>query len=99
MNIQIHSVDFDPSEALNELIQKRLQSTFGRFEFIHRTDVYLRVEPKDKVRQHQMEMKLNVPQNELFVKAAEDRFEKALDVCISKMKPQVKRVKDKLNSY
>ena len=99
MNIQIESVGFDPSESLNELIRKKLESNFDKYEFIHRANVFLRLEPKDKVRQHQMELSVFIPQKKLFAQSAQDRFEKALDDCVTKMSSQLSRAKGKLKEH
>ena len=99
MNIQIESVGFDPSDSLNTLINKKLEGAFDKYEFIHRIKVFLRLEPNDKLHKHKMELSVYIPQKELFAHAGQDRFEKALDDCIGKMRTQLSKAKDKLKEH
>jgi ribosomal subunit interface protein len=96
MDIRINSVRFDHSEQLEEFIQKKVGKLDKYYEGIINVDVILRVVKPESSINKKVELKVNVPNTELFADKTADSFEEALDLTIDAVKKQLKKHKEKL---
>ena len=95
MEIQIQSIHFSPSEALNEKIEQKLQKFFGQYSYISKADVFLKLQENEQKEKQIMEIHLSLSHGELFAKAGAVNFYKALDQAIHKLKKQLDKYKEK----
>ena len=96
MNIQIQSIHFSPSEALNKQISRKVQKYFGKYPFIKGSKVFLKLQENEPELKQIMEVRLKVPHGELFAKTKDNNFYNALDKNINKIRKQLEKYKQKV---
>lgn len=99
MNIQIQSIHFSPSEALNEKIEKKLQKVFGKYTYAKRAEVFLKYHENAREEKYDMEIKVALKHAELFAETREDDYYKALDKNMLKLKRQLEKYKEKTYAH
>lgn len=97
MRLQMHSIHFDADPKLLGFIQKKLEKLETFYDRITGGEVFLRLDKSDssKIRNKVLEIKINVPGGELFVKESGKTFEEATDVALEALKSQIKKFKSK----
>jgi len=94
MKLQIHSVHFDADQKLLDFVQKKLDKLHTFYDRIIDGEVFLKLEKND-VENKLVEVKVNVPGANLFVKIQGRTFEAATDEAIDALQKQVIRYKEK----
>ncbi len=95
MNIQIHSIHFDADKKLTALITKKVEKLNHYFDAIIGSEVYMKIDKASTAENKVVEIKLNVPGNDLFVKRQCQSFEEAADECTDALRQQLKKRKEK----
>jgi putative sigma-54 modulation protein len=96
MNIQIQSIHFSPSEALNKQILRKIEKYFGKYSYIKNLKVFLKIQENEPELKQIMEVRLSVPHAELFAKTKDNNFYNALDKNIEKLRKQLEKYKQKV---
>lgn len=97
MKLQIHSVHFDADKKLLEFIEKRVSKLETFFDRITGGEVYLRLEKGEHSRDNKtVEIKLFIPNNNVFAKEKDSSFEAATDAAVEALKKQVSKHKTKM---
>jgi len=93
----MHSIHFDADPKLLGFIQKKLEKLETFYDRITGGEVFLRLDKSDnsKIRNKVLEVKINVPGGEFFVKESGKTFEEATDVALEALKSQIKKFKSK----
>lgn len=95
MNIQIHSIHFDADKKLIDLITKKVEKLTQFFDAIIGSEVFLKIDKASTAENKVVEIKLNVPGNDMFVKRQCESFEEAADECTDALRQQLKKRKEK----
>ncbi len=97
MRLQVHVIHFDADAKLLEFIQKKLEKLETFYDRITSGEVYLRLDKSEssKVKNKVLEVKIKVPNAELFVKESGKSFEEATDLALEALKIQIKKYKAK----
>ncbi|HAK78106.1 MAG TPA: ribosome-associated translation inhibitor RaiA [Runella sp.] len=97
MRLQMHAIHFDADPKLLEFIQKKLEKLETFYDRITGGEVYLRLDKSEssKVKDKILEVKIKVPNGELFVKEKGKSFEEATDLALEALKSQIKKFKSK----
>jgi putative sigma-54 modulation protein len=95
MNIEIQSIHFDADKKLLNLINKKVGKLSRFFDNAIGNKVYLRIDKSSTTDNKVVEIKIQVPGNDLFVKRQCHTFEKAIDECVSALAQQLKKRKAK----
>lgn len=97
MRLQMHSIHFDADPKLLSFIQTKLAKLDAIYDRITSGEVFLRLDKSEssKMRDKTLEVKINIPGGELFVKERAKTFEEATDVAIEALKIQLKKFKEK----
>ena len=95
MNIQIHTIHFDADKKLVDLITKKVEKLNHFFDAIIGSEVYMKIDKASTAENKVVEIKLNVPGNDLFVKRQCQSFEEAADECTEALRQQLKKRKEK----
>jgi len=95
MNIKIHSVRFDADAKLIEFIETRINKLVQLYDNIIGVEVFLRLVNDQKQENKVVEIKIDIPGNDLFAKKQEKTFEAACDSAIEALRRQVKKYKEK----
>ncbi|MCT1525122.1 MULTISPECIES: ribosome hibernation-promoting factor, HPF/YfiA family [Sphingobacterium] len=95
MNITVQSIKFNADQKLIEFIKKRSEKLNQFLDNIIEGACYLRLENVDDEANKVVELKFNVPGNQLFAKAQAKTFEEATDVAIESIRRQINKHKTK----
>jgi len=97
MNLNIQSIHFTPSEALNSYITEKI-SKLDHFNIrIESGEVCLRLDKSAKAGNKVCEIRLAIPGNDLFAKRQCQTFEEATNQAIEALQKQLRRKKTILN--
>ncbi|MFN4145817.1 MAG: HPF/RaiA family ribosome-associated protein [Runella sp.] len=97
MKLQMHAIHFEADDKLLGFIKKKLTKLETFYDRITGGQVYLRLDKSEssKVKNKILEVKINVPNAELFVKESGKTFEEATDTALEALKIQIKKYKAK----
>ena len=95
MKIQLHSIHFDADRKLIDFIQKKMDKLETFYDRIIEGEVFLRLEKSGERENKVVEVKLYIPGKQLFAKENDKTFEAAADSCVTAVKRQLKRYKEK----
>ena len=95
MKLQIHSVRFDSDYKLINLIKKKLVKLETFYNRIIDGKVFLRIVNDESRINKIIEIKLNIPGNQLFAKERARTFEIGADEVTEALRRQIKKFKEK----
>ena len=95
MNVKIQSIKFTADAKLIDFINQKVNKLERFFDNIIDADVFLRADKPQEVTNKSVEIRLNVPGTDLFVKKQCSTFEEAVDECVDALKIQIKKHKEK----
>ena len=99
MNVVIHPVHFDASSQLVEFINKKLAKLETFFDRIVETEVFLKLESRQNVKQKVVEVKVHVPGKTLFVTKTAKTFEQSTDLAFQTLASQLKKQKERVREH
>lgn len=94
MKVQVQSIHFDADQKLIDFIQKKLDKLETFYDGAIDSEVILRLN-NEGVENKTVEIKLNVPGEQLFAQKTNGSFEAATDHCAEALRRQIKRHKEK----
>lgn len=95
MKLNIQSIHFDADQKLLDLIQAKADKLETYYDKIVSGEVFLRLEKSDNRENKLVEIKLEVPGNDLFASKKSVSFEEAVDDALEALRRQVKKLKEK----
>jgi putative sigma-54 modulation protein len=98
MKLQMHSIHFDADRRLVEFIQKRANKLETFYDRIIDGEVFLRIDKNNSNSNKMVEIKVNIPDTQLFAKEKGSTFETATDMAVDALRKQLQKHKDKLYS-
>ena len=99
MKLQMHSIHFDADHKLLDFIQKKIDKLETYYDRVIDGEVFLRVENDDNRENKIVEIKLNSPGNQFFVKEHARSFEAGIDEAVEGLRRQLKKHKEKLCTH
>lgn len=98
MNLKIHSIKFNANTKLLHFIQKKLDKLDKFFDRIVDGEVYLKLN-NEGVDNKTVEIKLNLPGEQLFTEASATTFEQAIEKSGKILKRKLRDHKEKLITH
>lgn len=95
MNIIVQSIKFDADQKLVTFIKKKTAKLEQFLDNIIEGVCYLRLENVDDETNKVVELKINIPGNQLFAKAQAKTFEEATDTAVESLRRQINKHKTK----
>ncbi len=95
MKVQVQSVHFDADTKLIDFIQKKLDKLDTFYDRTIDAEVILKVN-NEGIENKTVEIKLNVPGEQLFAQKTNGSFEAATDHCTEALRRQIKKHKEKM---
>ncbi|WP_140938250.1 ribosome hibernation-promoting factor, HPF/YfiA family [Sphingobacterium lumbrici] len=95
MNITVQSIKFDADQKLVDFIKKRANKLDQYLDNIIEGACYLRLENVEDEANKIVELKLNIPGNQLFAKSQAKTFEEATDIAVESLRRQINKHKTK----
>lgn len=96
MKLQVKSVHFDADKKLLNFIQERLDKLEHFYDEILSGEVSLRLEKADDSRNKYVQVRLNVPGNDLVAHEQCRTFEEATDLAVDALRKQLVKHKEKV---
>ena len=96
MKLKVQSIHFDADRKLVDFIQKKVDKLETYFDRMVDGEVFLRLN-NEGVENKTVEIKLNLPGNQLFATEKARSFEAAADQATEALKNQLKKFKTKIN--
>lgn len=94
MKLQMHSIHFDADQKLLNFIQKKVDKLETFYDRMVDGEVFLRLN-NTGIENKTVEIKLNVPGQQLFAKEEAKSFEEATDNATEALRRQIKKFKVK----
>lgn len=96
MNVKVQAIEFTADQKLLDFVKERVEKLEKYFDRITNVNVYLKLDGKSRqVKDKVVEVKVNIPGNQLFAKEESKKFEEATDLSVNSIKRQLKRHKEK----
>jgi len=95
MNIQIHSIHFNADQKLIDFVLKKIDKLSRYNNRIIGGEVFLKLDKSDSLNNKVVEIKLQVPGNDIFVKRQCQSFEEATDEVTETLRRQLQKRKEK----
>ena len=99
MKLQMHSIRFIADQSLITFIQKKADKLDKFFDRIIDGEVFMRLDKDNNMENKIVEIKLNIPRNQLFAKERAKSFEEASDLAVEALKKQIIKHKDKITAH
>lgn len=99
MKLQMHSIRFNADQRLIDFIQKKADRLDKFFDRIIDGEVFMRLDKDNNMENKIVEIKLNIPGNQLFAKEKAKTFEAASDLSLEALKKQIIKHKEKIVSH
>jgi putative sigma-54 modulation protein len=96
MNIRINAVRFDADSKLLRFIEKKINKLARYFDEIINAEVFLKLENASDLENKVVEIKLDLPGNDLFARKQSKSFEESTDIAVDALKQQLLKYKEKL---
>lgn len=98
MKVLIHA-PWHVNEWFEALARDHMEKLTTFYDRIERADIYLKSDEGDPQTGKAVEIRLAIPQNDLFATAQADEIEKALDQATTKIRKQLIKRKELLNKH
>lgn len=95
MKVYTQSINFNASSDLLKFIEKKLESLVKFHDKIVDAEVFLKVQNTSDKENKIIEIKINIPGNELMVKKQTKSFEEGVSLGVESLKRQLKKSKEK----
>ena len=99
MKLQMHSIRFIADQKLTDFVQKKADRLDKFFDRIIDGEVFMRLDKDDNMENKIVEVKLNIPKNQLFAKEKSKSFEESADLAFEALRKQMIRHKDKITTH
>lgn len=100
MRVSVQAVHFDADTKLVGFIEKKLSKLETFYDRLISSEVYLKLDKGDSAKKIQtkiLEIRVNMPGGEVFVKETAKTFEEATDIALEALKIQIKKFKERKN--
>lgn len=94
MKLQMHSIHFDADVKLLDFVQRKVDKLETFYDQIVDGEVFMRLN-NSKVENKTVEIKINIPGNQLFAKEEAKTFEEATDQATEALRRQLRKFKIK----
>jgi putative sigma-54 modulation protein len=99
MKVNVQAVNFNVDRKLVDFTQERLDKLEKFYDKIVSSDVFLKVENTSDKENKIVEVRINVPGDDLMVKKVAKTFEEAVDSCTSSLERVLVKRKEKLRAH
>jgi len=99
MKVYVQSVNFNADKDLVEFVDRKVSSLEKFYDKVVDSEVFLKVQQTSEKENKVVEVKINVPGNELIVKKVCKTFEEGVVLAIESLKRQLNRRKEKQRAH
>lgn len=95
MKITVQSIHFDADRKLLDFIQEKVDKMITFYDQILGGEVFLKLDKSSDAKNKIVQIKLQIPGNDIIVSEQCRTFEEATDLCMDTLSRQVKRHKER----
>ena len=95
MKLQMHSIHFDADDKLLDFVQRKVDKLETFYDRMVDGEVFLKLN-NEGIENKTVEIKINIPGNQIFAKEAAKSFEQATDLATEALRRQIKKYKEKV---
>ena len=99
MKVNIQAVNFNVDRKLVDFTQERLDKLEKFYDKIVSSEVFLKVENTSDKENKIVEIRINVPGDDLMVKKVAKTFEEAVDSCTNSLERVLVKRKEKIRAH
>jgi putative sigma-54 modulation protein len=99
MNIQVQSIHFKADQKLVSYIETRLEKLNTFYDRIIGAEVFLKLENNEEKANKIVQVKLQIPGNDIVVSDQRSTFEEAADHAYDVLKTKLSKIKEKSLSH
>lgn len=96
MEVKIKSIHFDATEKLHDFIEKKMTKLEKSSDLIGKAEVTLKIVKPETAKNKETNIRITVPNDELFAQKVCDTFEEGIDLCTEALLKQISKYKEKL---
>ncbi|CAN5577787.1 ribosome-associated translation inhibitor RaiA [soil metagenome] len=96
MKIRVQSIHFNADQKLLDFINDKVDKLVHFYDHIIEGEVFLKLDKASDLQNKIVQIKLQIPGNDLITKHQCRTFEEATDLCVEALSKQIKRHKEKL---
>ncbi|MEO8086154.1 MAG: ribosome-associated translation inhibitor RaiA [Bacteroidota bacterium] len=96
MKIRVQSIHFNADQKLLDFINDKVDKLVHFYDHIIEGEVFLKLDKASDLQNKIVQIKLQIPGNDLITKHQCRTFEEATDLCVEALTKQIKRHKEKL---
>jgi len=96
MKVNVQSVNFNADESLIQFVEKKINSLEKYYDKIVGSEVFLKVQQTSDKENKLVDIKLNIPGNDLVVKKQCKTFEEGVMLAADSLKRQLTKEKEKI---
>mgnify|MGYP001051311998 CR=1 FL=1 len=98
MRVDVQSVNFNVDKSLIQFIEKKINSLEKYYDKIVTSEVFLKVQQTSEKENKVVEIKLNIPGNDIVVKKQSKTFEEATMLATDTLKRKLTQKKEKVRA-
>lgn len=98
MKVNVQSVNFNVDKSLVDFVEKKINALEKYYDKIVDSEVYLKVQQTSEKENKYVDIKLNIPGNDLIVKKQSKTFEEGVVLATDSLKRQLRKKKEKVRS-
>ena len=98
MKIRVQSIHFDADQKLLEFIQEKVDKLVTFYDHIIGGEVFLKIDKSSDNKNKIVQIKINIPGNDILAKEQCHTFEEATDLCMDVLSRQIKKHKDRVRN-
>ncbi|HNP49013.1 MAG TPA: ribosome-associated translation inhibitor RaiA [Bacteroidia bacterium] len=95
MKIRVQSIHFDADSKLLQFVQDKVDKLLQFYDHIIGGEVFLKIDKASDNKNKIVQIKIQVPGNDILAKEQCRTFEEATDLCMETLSRQIKRHKEK----
>ena len=96
MKVYVQSVNFNADKSLIEFIEKKLNGLDKFYDKIVDSEVYLKVQQTSEKENKTVDVKLNIPGNDIVVKKQCKTCEEGIMLAVESLKRSLEKAKEKV---
>jgi len=96
MKIRVQSIHFNADQKLLDFINDKVDKLVHFYDQIIMGEVFLKLDKSSNLENKIVQIKLQIPGNDLITKHQCRTFEEATDLCVETLSKQIKRHKEKM---
>ena len=96
MKIRVQSIHFDADSKLLQFVQEKVDKLVHFYDQIIGGEVFLKLDKANDLQNKIVQIKIQIPGNDIIAKEQRKTFEEATDLCVDSLSRQIKRHKEKM---